>query len=170
MAHRFAERRMDVLYDEPRPGARREIGDDEIASMIRKTLETPPKGGTHRSLRSMAKEIAHAPSTVHRIWRAIGLHRTASRLSSSLQIRRSSRKFAISSGFTCRHPNALLCCVSMRKARYRRSIARNPCCRCDRGRSSGLVSLNLRRCELNSRFSPRTPPCAHDRFEESQRP
>ena len=71
--NRFAKRRMDGLYDEPRPGAPREIGDDEIASTIRKTLETRPKGGTHWSLRSMAKEIAHAPSTVHRIWRAFGL-------------------------------------------------------------------------------------------------
>ena len=71
--NRFADHRMDGLYDEPRPGAPREIGDDEIASTIRKTLETRPKGGTHWSLRSMAKEIGHAPSTVHRIWRAFGL-------------------------------------------------------------------------------------------------
>jgi transposase len=70
---RFAARRMDGLYDEPRPGAPRKIGDDEIAATIRKTLETLPKGATHWSLRSMAKEIDHAPSTVHRIWRAFGL-------------------------------------------------------------------------------------------------
>ena len=71
--NRFAKNRMDGLYDEPRPGAPREIGDDEIATTIRKTLETLPKGATHRSLRTMAKEIGHAPSTVHRIWRAFGL-------------------------------------------------------------------------------------------------
>ena len=71
--NRFAERRMDGLYDEPRPGAPREIGDDEIAITIRKTLETRPKGATHWSLRTMAKEVGHAPSTVHRIWRAFGL-------------------------------------------------------------------------------------------------
>src|SRR5215470_2867689 len=71
--NRFAEKRMDGLYDEPRPGAPREIGDDEIAATIRKTLETRPKGATHWSLRSMAKEIGHAPSTVHRIWQAFGL-------------------------------------------------------------------------------------------------
>ena len=41
--NRFAKRRIDRLYDEPRPGAR-EIGDDEIAATIRKTL---PKGATH---------------------------------------------------------------------------------------------------------------------------
>ena len=71
--NRFAGRRLDGLYDEPRPGAPRSIGDDEIASTIRKTLETRPRGGTHWSLRTMAKEIGHAPSTVHRIWRAFGL-------------------------------------------------------------------------------------------------
>ena len=43
--NRFADHRMDGLYDEPRPGAPREIGDDEIASTIRKTLETRPRGG-----------------------------------------------------------------------------------------------------------------------------
>jgi hypothetical protein len=45
---------MDGLYDDPRPGAPREIGDDEIAATIRKTLETRPKGATHWSLRTMA--------------------------------------------------------------------------------------------------------------------
>jgi transposase len=71
--NRFAESRMDGLYDEPRPGAPRQIGDDEIASLICKTLETLPKGATHWSLRTMAKEAGHAPSTVRRIWRAFGL-------------------------------------------------------------------------------------------------
>jgi len=71
--NRFAENRMEGLYDEPRPGAPREIGDDEIATTIRKTLETRPKGATHWSLRTMATEIGHAPSTVHRIWQAFGL-------------------------------------------------------------------------------------------------
>ena len=71
--NRFAGRRVDGLYDEPRPGAPRQIEDDEIAVVIRKTLETRPKGATHWSLRTMAKEISHAPSTVHRIWRAFGL-------------------------------------------------------------------------------------------------
>jgi transposase len=71
--NRFAERRIDGLYDEPRPGAPREIGDDEIAAMVRKTLETRPKGATHWSLRTMGKEVEHSPSTVHRIWRAFGL-------------------------------------------------------------------------------------------------
>ena len=70
---RFAEARIDGLHDEPRPGAPREIDDDKIAAVIRKTLETRPEGSTHWSLRTMAKAVGHAPSTVHRIWRAFGL-------------------------------------------------------------------------------------------------
>lgn len=75
---RFADRRMEGLYDEPRPGAPRQIGDDEIAETIRLTLETTPPGATHWSLRSMAEAVGHAPSTIHRIWQAFGLqpHRT----------------------------------------------------------------------------------------------
>ena len=70
---RFASDRMDGLYDEPRPGGPRQIGDEEIATTIRKTLETRPKGATHWSLRTMAKAVGHAPSTIHRIWQAFGL-------------------------------------------------------------------------------------------------
>jgi transposase len=70
---RFAEHRMDGLYDEPRPGTPRKIGDEAIAETIRRTLETLPDGATHWSLRSMAKAVGYAPSTIHRIWRAFGL-------------------------------------------------------------------------------------------------
>jgi transposase len=71
--NRFARDRMDGLYDEPRPGAPRQIGDDDIAATIRRTLETRPEGATHWSLRTMAKASGLAPSTIHRIWRAFGL-------------------------------------------------------------------------------------------------
>jgi hypothetical protein len=52
---RFAEHRLDGLLHEPRPGAPRRIGDDEVAKTIRLTLDTTPRGATHWSLRSMAK-------------------------------------------------------------------------------------------------------------------
>src|SRR6188768_1741295 len=71
--NRFARDGMDGLYDEPRPGAPRRIGDDKIAATIRKTLQTRPPGATHWSLRSMAKAVGYAPSTIHRIWCAFGL-------------------------------------------------------------------------------------------------
>ena len=70
---RFAAHRLDGLHDEPRPGAPRRIGDDVIADTIRRTLETRPPGATHWSLRSMAAAVGHAPSTIHRIWKAFGL-------------------------------------------------------------------------------------------------
>jgi transposase len=70
---RFAERRLDGLYDEPRPGAPRRIGDEEIGETIRLTLETTPPDATHWSLRSMAAAVGHAPSTIHRIWKAFCL-------------------------------------------------------------------------------------------------
>jgi len=70
---RFAEHRIDGLHDEPRPGAPRQIGDREIAETIRLTLETTPRGATHWSLRAMAEAVGHAPSTIHRIWKAFGL-------------------------------------------------------------------------------------------------
>ena len=70
---RFDERRMDGLYDEPRPGAPRRIGDEDIAETVRRTLEETPPDATHWSLRSMARSVGHAPSTIHRIWRAFGL-------------------------------------------------------------------------------------------------
>lgn len=70
---RFAERRLEGLYDEPRPG-------DAIAETVRRTLEETPADATHWSLRSMARAAGYAPSTIHRIWRAFGLqpHRSKS--------------------------------------------------------------------------------------------
>ena len=56
-----------------RPGAPRQIGDDAIAEAVRLTLEETPPDATHWSLRSMARASGHAPSTIHRIWRAFGL-------------------------------------------------------------------------------------------------
>ena len=68
-----AEHRLDGLYDEPRSGAPRKIGDERIAEIIGRTLEETPPGGTHWSLRSMARAVGYAPSTIHRIWQAFGL-------------------------------------------------------------------------------------------------
>jgi transposase len=70
---RFAERRIDGLLDEPRPGAPRQIGDDEVAEIVRLTLEARPRDATHWSLRSLAKTVGLAPSTIHRICKAFSL-------------------------------------------------------------------------------------------------
>lgn len=75
---RFVEARLDGLLDEPRPGAPRKIGDDQVEAIVVKTLETTPKGATHWSTRQMAKAVGVSRDSVHRIWRAFGLkpHRT----------------------------------------------------------------------------------------------
>ena len=75
---RFARLRGDGLLDEPRPGAPRRIGDEEIAALVDRTLSTRPAAATHWSLRSMAKATGLSVSTVGRVWRAFGLqpHRT----------------------------------------------------------------------------------------------
>jgi len=59
--------------DEPRPGTPRKLRDGEIAETIRLTLEAVPPNSTQWSMRSMAKAVGCASSTIHRIWRAFGL-------------------------------------------------------------------------------------------------
>ena len=70
---RFADQRLDGLDDEPRPGAPRKIGDDKIAEVVTRTLETTPENATHWSRRSMARATGVSTTTVHRIWGAFGL-------------------------------------------------------------------------------------------------
>jgi transposase len=70
---RFLERRLDGLIDEPRPGAPRSIGDDEVEAVIVRTLESTPKDATHWSTRDLAKESGISASSVGRIWRSFGL-------------------------------------------------------------------------------------------------
>jgi transposase len=70
---RFLAERVAGLFDEPRPGAPRTIGDDDVERAIKLTLEKRPKGATHWSTRSLAKETGLSKSTIHRVWRAFGL-------------------------------------------------------------------------------------------------
>jgi transposase len=71
--NRFIESRLDGLDDEPRPGAPRTIGDDDVEAIIVKTLEETPPDATHWSTRSMAEATGMSQSAVSRIWRAFGL-------------------------------------------------------------------------------------------------
>ena len=75
---RFLPDRVEGLYDEPRPGAPREITDDQIEQVIIRTLESTPRGATQWSTRGMAKASGLSNATISRIWRAFGLqpHRT----------------------------------------------------------------------------------------------
>jgi transposase len=70
---RFAEDRLEGLYDEPRVGAPRSISDEAIEEIVVQTLESTPKGRTHWSTRKMAKHAGISFSSVGRIWRAHGL-------------------------------------------------------------------------------------------------
>jgi transposase len=70
---RFARDRIDGLRDEPRCGAPRRIGDDRIAALLVRTLETLPEDATHWSTRGMAAACGLSRATVHRVWRAFGL-------------------------------------------------------------------------------------------------
>jgi transposase len=70
---RFARLRTDGLLDEPRPGAPRQIGDEQVAALVDRTLSERPDGATHWSLRTMAKVTGLSASTVGRVWRAFGL-------------------------------------------------------------------------------------------------
>ena len=70
---RFVEDRLDGLHDEPRPGAPRSVGDDDVERVIVATLEQTPRDSTHWSTRSMAAATGMSQSTVSRIWRAFGL-------------------------------------------------------------------------------------------------
>lgn len=70
---RFREQGVEGLLDEPRPGAPRQIGDEQVERVIVKTLETTPPGATHWSTRSMAQASGLSQTAVSRIWRAFGL-------------------------------------------------------------------------------------------------
>ena len=77
---RFLKTGLEGLYDEPRPGAPRRVGDDKIEAVVIQTLERTPRGQTHWSTRELASASGLSRMTISRIWRAFGLqpHRTES--------------------------------------------------------------------------------------------
>lgn len=70
---RYLEHGIQGLHDELKPGRPRTISDERVANLVRKTLETKPKDGTHWSVRSIANQTRLSRATVHRIWQAFGL-------------------------------------------------------------------------------------------------
>ena len=70
---RFLDQGLMGLYDQPKPGAPRTIDDEQVAMLIQKTLNSKPKGATHWTCRSIAKETNLSKSTVQRIWSAFNL-------------------------------------------------------------------------------------------------
>ena len=70
---RFLTQGLAGLYDEPRPGKPRSISDEQVAVLIRRTLNTKPKDGTHWTCRSLEVETRISKSTVQRVWQAFGI-------------------------------------------------------------------------------------------------
>ena len=64
---RFAERGLEGLHDEIRPGRPRTHDDEKVAEVINAALQTkPPGGATHWSVRSMSAQTGVSKSTVQR--------------------------------------------------------------------------------------------------------
>jgi transposase len=134
---RFLHDRLDGLYDEPRPGAPRTIGDEQIEAVIVRTLENTPRGATHWSVRGMAKASGMSRSTVNRIWRAFGLqpHRSKTfKLSKDPLLIEKVRDIV---GLYMHPPtHAVVLCVD-EKSQIQALDRTNRCCRCAPVKSSG---------------------------------
>src|SRR4029077_16417833 len=70
---RFLKKRREGLYDEPRPGAPRQVTDAEVEKVVIQTLESTPRGQTHWSTRGLAQATGLSRMTISRIWHAFGL-------------------------------------------------------------------------------------------------
>jgi len=70
---RYLQQGLPGLHDELRPGRPRSISDEEIAMLVRKTIQTKPQDGTHWTIRTVARDTELSRPTVHRIWQAFGL-------------------------------------------------------------------------------------------------
>lgn len=69
--NRFISHRLDGIHkDAPRPGRKPKISQKKIDEIIDRTLHTRPKGATHWSTRTLAKEVGVSRATVNRIWRS----------------------------------------------------------------------------------------------------
>ncbi len=70
---RFLADRLAGLQDKPRPGIKKKITQQQVAEVVRRTLEEKPPDATHWSLRSMAAASGISRSSVNTIWRAFNL-------------------------------------------------------------------------------------------------
>lgn len=70
---RYAERGLDGLLDEPRPGQPRKITDADVERVLTLTLESKPKAATHWSTREMSQATGINQTAISRIWRAFSL-------------------------------------------------------------------------------------------------
>ena len=80
LRQRFSRVRLSGIFDLPRRGAPRRISDEQVAEVIRLTLETKPANATHWSTRKMAARCGLSNERVACIWQTFGLqpHRSES--------------------------------------------------------------------------------------------
>ena len=126
---RFAERRLDGLCDDPRPGPPRTIDDATVEAVIVLTLESAPVDATHWSTRSMAKAVGISPSSVHAIWGRSVSSPTSPRISSCPRTRSSSTRSATSWGCTSTPRRRRSCCAWTKRHRSRPWTAPPRSCR-----------------------------------------
>lgn len=62
-----------ILHDLPRGGRKPKAREKVAAAIIEKTTRDKPRGATHWSVRTLAREVGTSPSMVHRVWKASGL-------------------------------------------------------------------------------------------------
>lgn len=70
---RFSQGGVESLWDEPRPGAPRQIGDEKVQQAVELVLQSKPAAATHWSTRLMAQKLGMSQSAISRIWRTFGL-------------------------------------------------------------------------------------------------
>ena len=71
---RYVERGIEGLErDASRPGRKPPLPAEAIERVVHMTLNERPPGGTHWSVRKLAKAVGLSPSSVQRIWAAHGL-------------------------------------------------------------------------------------------------
>ena len=151
---RFAEKRLDGLVDEPRPGAPRTVTDEKVSEVVTATLETLPVGRTHWSSRGMARAAGLAPSTVQRIWKAFSLqpHRSETfKLSTDPLFVEKVRDIV---GLYLDPPDRAWCSASTRSRRYRHWTGRSRSCHYGRDKSNAAPTTT--RGTVQRRYSPRS--------------
>ena len=62
-----------IAQDAPRTGRRPRLDSATVEGIVAKTLHTKPRGETHWSTRSLAREVGLHHTTIHRIWRLHGI-------------------------------------------------------------------------------------------------
>jgi transposase len=134
---RFLKKRLEGLYDEPRPGAPRKVTDAQVERVVIQTLESTPRGQTHWSTRSLAQASGLSRMTISRIWHAFGLQpqrtETFQLSPDPLLIEKVRDVVAL---YMNPPDHAVVFCVD-EKSQIQRSTALNHYCPCDPAKPSG---------------------------------